>query len=204
MGAAFCESCGKALPAAAPTGPRVVTAEALPQTAIGHRMVSDELVKQQKTASTALLVVGLIQLTCGAIALFALQKAAPGQFNPVLFVIQFGVAAIFLGLWAWSRKSPLPAAIVGLVLYVTLVVINVISAMMALAANPDSPRSGFGGLGIGLLDIIIIVILAQAIMAGLKYKRLLEAQGGGAFPVVPPGPPAPPTPLPPPPPPARY
>src|SRR5215204_4227661 len=90
-GAAFCESCGKALPAATATSPRVVTADALPQTAVGHRMVGDELVKQQKKASTALLVVGIIQITCGAIALAALSQAAPGTIPPIVFVIQLAV-----------------------------------------------------------------------------------------------------------------
>ena len=76
-GAAFCESCGKAMPSASPGGPRVVTADALPQTAIGHRVVSDELMKQQKKASTALLIVGILQVTCGAIALAVVSQAAP-------------------------------------------------------------------------------------------------------------------------------
>jgi hypothetical protein len=187
------------MPQAYPSGPRVVTADALPQTAIGHRVVSDELVKQQKKASTALLVVGILQVTCGAIALAAISKAAPaGTVSPMIFVAQFGVAAIFFGLYFWSRKSPLPATIVGLILYVTLVVINVISSITALAQNPSGPRSGFGGLGIGIVDIIIIVILSQAISAGLKYKRMSEAQGGAAgyAPPMPPGsfPPPPPPP----------
>jgi hypothetical protein len=203
-GAAFCESCGKALPAMVPTGPRVVTADALPQTAIGHRMVGDELVKQQKKASSALLIVGILQMTCGAIALTFLSRAAPTvKVNPIYFIIPLAVGGAFIGLYFWSRKSPLPATIVGLVLYVTIVVINVVTQITTLAQNPDAPRTGLGGIGIGWLDIVVIAILAQAIGAGLKYKRLLEAQGGG-FPiggaaVAPPGPPF----MPPPPPPAR-
>src|SRR5688500_2844048 len=202
VGAAFCESCGKALPAAVSSGPRVVPADALPQTAVGHRMVGVELAKQQKKASPALLIVGIIQITCGAIALVALSKAAPGAIPPIVFVIQLAVAATFFGLYFWSRRSPLPATIVGLILYVTLVVINVVSSISELSQNPDGPRTGFGGLGIGLIDIIIIVILAQAISAGLKYKRMLEAQGGG-FAAGSPVPPPPPPPMPTPPPPAR-
>src|SRR5437868_1663764 len=66
-GAAFCESCGKALPRAAPGGPRVVSADALPQTAAGHKLLGDELLKQQRKASYTLLIVGIIQVTCGAI-----------------------------------------------------------------------------------------------------------------------------------------
>ena len=59
-GAQFCESCGKALPSLYPTGPRVVSADALPQTALGHQLVGGELAKTQKNASTALLVVAII------------------------------------------------------------------------------------------------------------------------------------------------
>jgi hypothetical protein len=181
-GAAFCEACGKALPTAAPTGPRVVSADAMPESAGGKRLVTDELVKQQKRASTALLVVGIIQFTCGAILLGILSQApaAKGQVKPIVWILQFGVGTIFLVLWAWSRKSPLPATIVGLILYVTLVAVNVVTSVSSMSTNPDQPRTGFGGLGIGFLDIIIIAILAQAIGAGLKYKRLLESQGGGA------------------------
>jgi hypothetical protein len=182
-----------------------VTADALPQTAIGHRVVSDELVKQQKKASVALLVVGILQITCGAVLLTILSRAAPGQIGPMIFVIQFGLGGIFLGLYFWARKSPLPATIVGFILYTTLVVINVVTSVTQMAQHPDTPRTGIGGLGIGWLDIVIMAILAQAIGAGLKYKRLLQAQGGG-FPVAAAPIPASPVmaaPIPPPPPTAR-
>ena len=175
--AAFCESCGKALPTAS-GGPRVVTADALPQSSAGRKLVSDELVKQQRRAGTALLVVGILQLTCGAILLGVAKQmpATAGQLKPIVFIVQFGVAGIFLVLYLWARKAPLPAAIVGLILYVTLVAVNVVTAVSEMSTNPDRPRTGIGGIGIGWLDIVIIAILAQAISAGLKYKRLLESQ----------------------------
>src|SRR4051812_31111904 len=101
-GAAFCESCGKALPRAAAGGPRVVSADALPQTAAGQKLVSDELIKQQRKASYTLLIVGIIQVTCGAILLAVLAKAPRGaQVKPILFIAQFGVAAIFFVLYFW-------------------------------------------------------------------------------------------------------
>src|SRR3982751_2208343 len=119
-GAAFCESCGKALPSAAPSGPRVVTGDMLPTSAAGTALVTDELVKQQKQASTALLVVAVLQMVCGAIAVVIISNvnnrggaaATPVAGTAVLLLaIQLGVAAIFFGLYFWSRKSPLPASI---------------------------------------------------------------------------------------------
>src|SRR5687768_9367380 len=66
---AFCESCGKALPSAVPTTPRVVTGDVLPQSAAGQQMLGEELAKQTKKAAYALLAVGVIQATCGAVLL---------------------------------------------------------------------------------------------------------------------------------------
>lgn len=177
---AFCQSCGKALPSAIPGGPRIVSADALPTSAVGQRLVSDELVKTQKRASTALLVVAILT-TVGAAIVFAITGAARQHLSAdlaralqIAVLIQSLVCVLFWGLWFWSRKAPLPAAIVGLVIYATLIAINVISAMSQLAANPNGPKRGFGGIGVGILDIIILILLVRGIQAGLKHKRLQQ------------------------------
>lgn len=97
--------------------------------------------------------------------------AAQAQLN-VLVAAQVSVAVLFWGLWFWSRSAPLPASIVALVVYATLVVLNVVTAMKQLATDPEHSR----GLGVGIIDIIIIVVLARAIAAGLKHKRLVAAR----------------------------
>lgn len=178
-GAAFCESCGKALPSAAPTGPRVVSADMMPQSAAAAGLIGDELKKQQKSASNALLAVAILQTVFGAIVLIVLsslntRRGGQNVITPFVWAVQFAVAALFWGLWFWSRRSPLPATIVGLCLYVTLVAINVVSATSQLARDPQNEQTGMRGLGIGILDIVIIVVLARAINAGLKYKRLQQ------------------------------
>jgi hypothetical protein len=173
-GASFCESCGKALPGAQRTGPRVVGANELPTTAVGHQMVSDELTKTQKSASTALLVVAIIQTVVAGIILAIranVPAAAQAQLT-VLVAAQVGVGALFWGLWFWSRSAPLPASIVALIVYATLVALNVVTAMKQLAQDPEHSR----GVGVGIIDIIIIVVLARAIAAGLKHKRLAAAR----------------------------
>lgn len=170
-GAAFCESCGKALPSAVASGPRVVSADAMSQTAAGQRIVGDELVKPQKKGATALLWVAILQTLVGPVMLLAqkakMERENPGttfQILPVAWVTIFGIAIAFWALYFWARRSPLPAAIVGLVLFITLHVIDAI-------ADPAQLATGW------LLKIIVIVALAKAIEAGMKHKRLLAETG---------------------------
>jgi hypothetical protein len=172
---AFCESCGKAVPSTFATSPRIVSGDALPYSAAGQKLVGDELRKHTNRAAYTLLAVGILQVTCGPIVAVTLANA-PGVglegMVGVLLVAQFVVAAVFFGLYFWARTAPLPASIVGLAIYVTLVLINMATSLSSLSEG--GPRRGFGGCGIGLLDIIIIVLLAQGIQAGLKHKRLME------------------------------
>lgn len=172
---AFCQSCGKALPVGVPTSPRIIAGDAIPRSSAGQKLMADELQKHTKRAATTLLVVGLLQLTCGAIAAVLVSQGSGSPENMLvgLLVVQLIVASAFIGLYFWARRAPLPASIVGLIIYVTLVVLNVISSVSSLG-EPGSKR-GLGGLGIGWLDIVIICFLAQGISAGLKHKRLLAS-----------------------------
>jgi hypothetical protein len=168
---AFCAACGKALPVAS-TGPRVVSADQTPLTAAGTQLVGDELVKQTRSAANTLLVVACLQLIVGGLLIFAMAASAhvPMTHPSVLFGLftVAGISAVFFGLYAWARVAPLPATIVGLVVYCTLIVINVLSAVSAIG-------SGGRGIGIGWLDIVIVIFLAKGIGAGLKYRRLRAA-----------------------------
>src|SRR6185369_7857459 len=160
IGGAFCESCGKALPSAVPTVPRVLSGDAMPTTSAAAKLLGDELGKQTKSAATTLLVVGIIQIVVGGVLTAVLMSARPGrtaaQLNlPVVVASTAGIGVIFIGLYFWARRSPLPATIVGLVIYGTLVLLNMVSAASARAQN-GAASSGFGGLGVGCLDIIII------------------------------------------------
>ena len=179
IGSTFCSSCGKALPMGMPTGPRVLGAGDLASTAAGQKLQGDELHKQSKKASGALLAVAIIQTIASGIALAVIQGAGRAvAIPPIFYVVTFGIAALFWGLWFWSRSQPLPAAIVGLVLYATLVVLNVISNVSQMNAT-GGPGTGLGGIGIGWIDILIIIVLSQAIQAGTRYRKLLAQQQAG-------------------------
>jgi hypothetical protein len=178
-GSAFCQSCGKAMPTAYQTGPRVVGANEFAATAAGQKLQSDELRKQAKKASGALLAVAIIQTAATAIIFAIIQSSsnpsAPLIINKTVVAIMGALAAIFWALWFWSRVSPLPAAIVGLVLYGTIVVINVVMTVSQMSET-GGRGTGIGGIGIGWLDILIIAVLVQGIQAGAKHRKLLQQQ----------------------------
>lgn len=169
-GAAFCESCGKALPTTN-TGPRVLGAGDMPVTRAGGALVGEELQKQMKRASIALLIVAILQTLMGPVLLMVektkQEKANPGmvyEVSPLGYAIVFGIAAIFWALFFWARKAPLPAAITGLVVFISL---HLVDAVM----DPTQLARGI------CMKIFVIVALVQAIQAALKYRQL-QAGGG--------------------------
>lgn len=183
-GSTFCSSCGKALPVGMPTGPRVLGAKDVAMTGAGQKLQGDELQKTSKKAKGALLAVAILQ-TLGIGLLFFVLKNAGSQgvslgalpaMAQVLIAAQVGVAGIFWGLWFWARVNPLPAAIVGLVLYGTLCVLSIFNSVSLM--NQGGRGTGLGGIGIGWIDIIIIGVLIQAIQAGARHRKLMQQQSG--------------------------
>ena len=209
--AAFCATCGKALPSAVPTGPRIVTTDTMPQTALGQQVLEEELRKQTKKASIALgIVAGLT--TAGAILfavlIFAIEPPPDGRALPITgldVALNLFIAAIFWALFFWARKNPLPPAIVGLVLYITMTVLQIVLLLMLVrnerlereAMGIEEPvgsgagTSGMPGIGGLWLKIFIIIMFVQAIQAGVKHRKLKQqiaaanAAPAGALPVPP-------------------
>ncbi|HZZ41404.1 MAG TPA: hypothetical protein VFE58_00575 [Tepidisphaeraceae bacterium] len=175
---AFCESCGKALPSPTPTPPRLLLNSELPTTSVGIELTTSELGKKTRRAANTLLVVGIIQLLVGAFLLTIFnQTKRPVPDAMTIIVVQFIVAFLFLALYLWARRSPLPASITGLVLYGTLVTLNVVKAISILNKHPtQNSNNGLGGVGIGWIDILILAFLIQGIGASLKHRRLSNTQ----------------------------
>src|SRR5262249_11751498 len=150
-------------------------------TTAASKLMGEELTRQTKSSGTALLVVSIIQMVVSGVIFMVLMNSPRfrmGQVNmPILVASTFGVALIFLALYFWSRRSPLPAITVGLVVYGTLVVLNVVISLSSIANN--GPRgTGIGGCGIGWLDIVILAILGRGISAALQQRKLssMESQ----------------------------
>jgi uncharacterized membrane protein len=174
---AFCAACGLALPTAIPTVPRVVSSNELAATGVGQVLQEEELRRQAKKAEIALLGVAVIQTVVGGVALFA-SAQKPGQ--SAMIALTFGsltVAAIFWGLFSWSQSHPLPAAIVGLVVYGTLLGLSIVFSL----THFKQGMPGKSGLGVGWVDAVVIGALIRAIYAGTRYRRVFQqAQGSGA------------------------
>jgi uncharacterized protein len=84
----------------------------------------------------------------------------------MMLCVAGGVTAAFWGLWAWSLVNPLPAAIVGLLLYSSL--------WYAFAAhNPNGPPSP-GVAHAFLIALVSIGFLIKAIMNASQERRLLQ------------------------------
>jgi hypothetical protein len=164
---AYCTSCGKALPGSTPGGPRVINNLDELQTAPGRALQGAELRKELKKASGALLAVALLQTFFGGLLFvigpLAVGSKQAGTLPPIVFVSVFGIAAIFFGLYIWARKKPFPAAIVGLVVFLT---VHLLDAL----ADPKALARGI------IVKIIIVLVLARAVSAGAKYRKLLRQQ----------------------------
>jgi hypothetical protein len=156
--AEFCESCGKALPSLSDMGPRVVTKRDLAATRAGQVLQAKDLQKLTKRAANALLAVAILQAIFGTILLLIAAKQA---LEPIHFVAVYGIAVLFFGLYLWARRNPLPAAIAGLVIFVT---IHTVDALV----DPPAILRGV------LVKIIIVVILANAISAGVQHRKLTQ------------------------------
>ncbi|MEE2711870.1 MAG: hypothetical protein VX913_03765 [Planctomycetota bacterium] len=81
----------------------------------------------------------------------------------MLFVLNYGLAAIFLGLFFWSRSSPLPAMITGLAVFLVLQVVNFV-------IDPATIAQGL------LVKALAIVALVTGIKAALGQQASRQQQ----------------------------
>jgi hypothetical protein len=163
-GTLFCHACHKALPIPG-AQPRLVEGNVRPATATAYQVQAEALTAQSGKGSGALLTVAIIQSVVGAILYLAASKAPGANATEItaasVFVI--GIGVVFFVLYAWSRHHPLPANIVGLVLYV---LVHLGDAM----ADPTALSRGL------IFKIIIISVLCRAIAAGMKQRDLRQAE----------------------------
>lgn len=164
-GDSFCAKCGKALPATRSL-PRVVEGADLATSAGGRQLQSAELHRKARSASGALLAVAILAtIGLGLVYYFvrdAMNDPALGRVATIMLISQAVIAVAYWGLWIWSWSNPLPAAIIGLVIFLTMIAVN------ALAAGPQSLVQGL------LIKVIVIFVLARAIQAGVQHRSLQQ------------------------------
>lgn len=160
-GAAFCLQCGLAVPSEAPSAPRLVWSEQEARTRLGRELQLDLLAQQSGKAFGALLAVagGVgADLVLGCCSFSSLDGLPRRTFATALSVDVVSLA-LFLGLAIWSRFRPYPAAVVGVVVCIS----------MCLSSAAMSPVTMVLAL---LIKIVAIALLIQVILAGGKCRRM--------------------------------
>ena len=170
--AKFCTACGKAMPAAAPGSPRVLKQAYFAASSAGQSLQLDELRKQSRRAVLTLGWLAGIQLVIGGILLVVSQVAPPQARHEVLVLgaVLGCIGLAFTALAFWARRSPLPAAITGLVLFVSLWALDTTVLLMG-----DHPELAFRG---AIVKLLIAAALGHAVSAALKHKALLRKMAG--------------------------
>lgn len=133
----------------------------------GRKLQVEELQKKIKGVFGTLLAVGILTLIVGLITGFGAMSANPG-LGKMLIGINAALAAAYIGLAVWSRKSPLPPAIIGLSIFVAIHALNAI-------ADPATIPQGL------IMKVIVISVLVRAIIGALqcrKIERMLAAENG--------------------------
>jgi len=126
----------------------------LPATCDSPRsIVNDPLAQARREASVALFTIAAL-LVGFAVLLLVMPRLLGATVDVVQRLRELGwllgLAIVFAATGVWARYSPLPAAVVGLVLYLLLAVLS---------------------LAVGLVLILLAVLLVKAIRTCVKARR---------------------------------
>ena len=167
----FCEKCGGALLAG------IKSRSATPAQA-ANRIALKATAKTIRSARIALGFVAVVTLGFSAFMHVRFNnQIAAARDNPqltideaivtqqhLLFSVNYLLVAIYVGLIFWCSRNPFGACLTGLVIYVTLILINA-------AVDPATIVQGI------IMKAIIIIALANGIKAGLTHRRLTATDG---------------------------
>jgi hypothetical protein len=161
-GGTFCMGCGKPLRGGLHGAGTPKTAAKSTAAGAAQR---EELEKRAKHAFFALLAVAILMTLVAFLTWIQLSKAADEESDSVsvglVVTIVLGVAGVFYGLAFWARSNPLPAAIIGLTLFCTIVLFNAV-------IDPETLAHNIG------IKIVLVAALVAAIQAGVKHRQLVK------------------------------
>jgi len=107
-----------------------------------------------------ILGIGVWYLISGAILLLILRKQyGTDEQRNIILATSGGLFAIHVGLYFWAKTAPLAAAVVSLLLFVTLHTANA-------AMDPSTIYKGI------VIKVLFVLVLAKAIQAGYEIQRL--------------------------------
>jgi hypothetical protein len=106
-----------------------------------------------------ILAVGIIYVVSAVLQVTLLGDQLRSSDVTFVLVLNGALCAVHLGLWWWARSAPFAAALVALVLFVTLQVVEA-------AIDPASLGRGI------IIKVLFLVALVQAVRAGVEVQRL--------------------------------
>ena len=166
VGAQFCESCGKVIAVEGGGGPRILSEDEIATSDSGKEVHGDLAFTKARSAARSILVIAVLQ-TLGVFLFFGLAQSdelGPEEKEGLMFVVYVltFIAAVFWGIWYWSRSNPFVASIVGLVLISTLYIADAI-------VDPSQIAKGI------IIKIIIIYYLIQAVKHGAEHRKIVQS-----------------------------
>jgi hypothetical protein len=106
-----------------------------------------------------ILAVGIIYVLSAMLMTAIAGDAMLDEERKLVLGVSLALCLIHVGLWWWARTAPFPAAVVALVLFVTLQLINA-------ALDPSTIIKGI------VIKILFLVALIRAVQAGAEANRL--------------------------------
>lgn len=158
------------MPVNLPAGSSIRPIQTGAYTWAGRTLQAKEFFRQARYNCLVLLILAILQgLGGGCILAGAMALPNVGQqlVSPVASAVStFVLSAVFVGLYLWSRRSPLPAALVGLVIYSTVAALNLLVFLAAgmVCALPFA----------AVIIALIIWLLVRAMRAAARYNRLTK------------------------------
>jgi hypothetical protein len=119
-----------------------------------------------KSGRGYILCISILQLVVGlAFLAIYLAGAQTARTRPVLAIaVTITVLGlVYMGLWIWAKTAPFAAALVALIIYLTVLALDGVYA-------PQQIAQGI------IVKILIIVGLSQAVKSGYALKKAAESQ----------------------------
>lgn len=118
-----------------------------------------------KSGRGYILAIAILQLLAGMLFFGVFSFAEEGGKNPAFLNLAVTVSAlgiVYLGLWMWAKRAPFAAALVALILYVSLLALDAVM-------QPEAIARGI------IIKVLIIAGLTKAVSSGHALKKASEA-----------------------------
>lgn len=146
-----------------PPAPLPDPSAAKPYASAAQPYPGSDAAKRSGNGSGWILALAILQVI-GSIIVFAISRNTMEPLAAgIMLAILLGLAAIYFGLWFWAKKSPFPALLTTLIIFLSF---HLLDAVV-------EPANLFRGI---FIKIIFVVGLATALKKAYTKKREAELE----------------------------